>query len=334
MAGRKTSSSKESNGANEIKPGQLITGRWSRLHYRILRRLGKGAIGTVYLAQERGRTYALKIASDANGIALEYRLLRLLQNKHQTEATNRVHGFRLGPFVSNLDDLVTSEGNTSFFYVMEYIEGVPVDSFVRLKGIEAVYRIVIQLLGFLYELHNLGYAFGDLKSDNILVNPQTGDVRLIDFGGATRFDQSIRQYTEWNDRGYWLGESRRAEQSYDLFAVAMLIVQLVRPTTKSISKQNGELSHIRALVAACLETKMWLPLLEKAWTGKYQTAQQMYLEVLTLKPHIESVYHKKGKSFLKAINHELSRDWDWSHWVLTGSAVIYLTVIMRLLVVQ
>ena len=40
-------------------------------------------------------------------------------------------------------------------------------------------------------LHALGYIHGDLHRDNIVVNPKTGDVRLIDFGISRSIDSKV-----------------------------------------------------------------------------------------------------------------------------------------------
>ena len=38
---------------------------------------------------------------------------------------------------------------------------------------------------------------------------------------------SIKEFTEFYDRGYWGLGSRKAEPSYDLFAVAMIMIQML-----------------------------------------------------------------------------------------------------------
>jgi serine/threonine protein kinase len=56
--------------------------------------------------------------------------------------------------------------------------------------IERVRRVTQQILTALERLHRCGFAHTDIKPDNILYNPRTGDARLADLGSATeRLDQ-------------------------------------------------------------------------------------------------------------------------------------------------
>jgi serine/threonine-protein kinase len=319
----------------KLMPGQSIQGRWNRRSYRIIRPLGAGAIGTVYLVQEGDRKYALKISPDAQGIALEYRVLHSLQRQMPHTTSEKVHGRRLGPFVSEMDDVSLENRGLAFFYTMEYVEGTPVELFVRGKGITSVRRIAVQLLEFLKQLHVLGYAFGDLKADNVLINSGSGHLRLIDFGGLTRFGEGVRQYTEWNDRGYWHNGTRRADCRYDLFAAAMLLAQLLNPYVKRLDWKNRDLEQIKKILSSKKETRIWLPVLEKAWAGGFDSAEQMQSAVLSLQlPKGEKNKTEKIQTIRRTIDRELSRDWDWTHWTVIGMMGICLTVMLHVLMVQ
>ncbi|MFC4767561.1 protein kinase domain-containing protein [Effusibacillus consociatus] len=312
-----------------------VRGRWNGRSYRIIRTLGSGANGQVYLALENNRKYALKLSTDATGIALEYRLLRQLQNKLQSGGTNTVQGFRLGPFVSDLDDAVMEDGKQVFFYTMEYIAGIPVSSYIRDIGFTAIRSIALQLLDFLQQLHEIGYAFGDLKAENVLVNPITGEVRLVDFGGATRLGEGIRQYTEWYDRATWHTGSRRAESGYDLFAAAMLLVKLLLPDTQKIIPGRSGFIKIRKHLSQSPATRAWLPMLEKAWRGGFRNARQMRVAVLQIPVSDREGKGSKGTGrFFRKIDRELSREWDWSHWLVIGSAVLSMSMVLRLFMVK
>lgn len=318
-----------------LTQGQTIQGRWNGRSYRVIRRLGVGAVGTVYLVQERDRKFALKISQDANGIALEYRVLQLLQQQIPNEPPERVRGQRLGPFVSDMDDLTLDDGRFVFFYTMEYIAGVPAAVFAKQKGMTAIQQVAVQLLTFLKHLHVLGYAFGDLKADNVMVHPLTGMARMIDFGGVTKFGEGIRQYTEWNDRGYWHRGTRRADCQYDLFAVAMLIVQLLLPQLQWAAGEERGLEPIRKLLSVKKETKVWLPVIETAWQGGFRDAGHMLQAILSLRMPVLSIrFTERMRRILAFIDREMTREWDWTHWLLTGMAGLCLAVLLRLLMVQ
>lgn len=319
----------------KLMPGQLIQGRWNGRSYRIIRSLGAGAIGTVYLVQEGDRKYALKISPDANGIALEYKVLQMLQRQMPNQTSEQVHGRRLGLFISDMDDVSLANQGLVFFYTMEYVEGTPVEVYVRGKGIDAVRKVALQLLEILKQMHFLGYAFGDLKGDNVLIHSQSGRLRLIDFGGVTRFGEGIRQYTEWNDRGYWQKGTRRADCRYDLFAAAMLLAQLLNPQVKRLDIIDRNLEPIKKIIASKKETRIWLPVLEKAWAGGFDSADQMQRAVQSLQlPKDAGNLTENIRAVIRRIDRELSREWDWTHWTVVGMMGICLAVMLHVLMVQ
>ena len=53
------------------------------------------------------------------------------------------------------------------------------------------------------KLHQAGFVLGDLKLDNLIVTNNPIRLRFIDVGGVTLFDRSVKEYTEFYDRGYW-----------------------------------------------------------------------------------------------------------------------------------
>src|SRR5699024_9965099 len=112
---------------------------------------------------------------------------------------------------------------------MEYIQGMGMHSFIRRYGNQWVGPFLLQLLNDLEALHQAGWVFGDLKLDNVLIDIKPPRVRLVDVGGTTQVGRSIKEYTEFYDRGYWELGSRKAEPSYDLFAVVMIFIHVFYP---------------------------------------------------------------------------------------------------------
>lgn len=47
-------------------------------------------------------------------------------------------------------------------------------------------RMALVLVNAVHQLHRLGYVHRDLKGDNVMVEPSTGHVVLLDYGSACR----------------------------------------------------------------------------------------------------------------------------------------------------
>ena len=126
---------------------------------------------------------------------------------------------------------------------MEYIEGVELLEFIQKKGTRWIGVLMLQLLTSLADLHNHNWVFGDLKPENLIVTTSTYKVRCVDVGGTTVVGRSIKEFTEFFDRGYWGLGSRRADPQYDLFAVAMIMLNAVYPTR--FSKKGEGYSQLK-----------------------------------------------------------------------------------------
>ncbi|HSU78868.1 MAG TPA: protein kinase family protein [Candidatus Angelobacter sp.] len=251
-----------------IPPGTLIQGKWHYNQYKIIRSLGFGAQGTVYLAQsEKGRV-ALKFGLNNTSVTSEVNVLNKL---------TKVQGEPLGPSLYDVDDWETNKGVLSF-YAMEYLQGASLLESVKVRGFEWVFIFALQLLNELHRLHKEGWAFGDLKPENLMVTGQPLRVRWLDVGGTTQLGRSIKEYTEFYDRGYWGLGSRKAEPSYDLFAVAMIIIEAAeggrfergkdpKERVFRVLERNSRLGQTRNVLRNALE-------------GRYQSAQEMRKELL------------------------------------------------------
>ncbi len=82
-------------------------------------------------------------------------------------------------------ELVRSQ--SSLALVLEYVEGEPLTALVRSRKLDLalVLRIGLELAQILTRLHDRHVVHKDLKPHNVLYNPQTGAVTLLDFGIAS-----------------------------------------------------------------------------------------------------------------------------------------------------
>jgi Protein kinase domain. len=244
-------------------PGTVIRGIWNQNRYQIIRELGKGANGAVFLAKGNDTLVAIKGSDQTSAIISEVNVLKSLA---------KARGINLGPSLIDVDDW--QDGNRKYsFYVMEFIEGPLLMDFLRKNGGVWLDIFLLQLLNDLDSLHQQGYVFGDLKPENLLIAEKSLRIRCIDVGGITSVGRSIREFTEFYDRGYWGLGSRKADPAYDLFAVAMIIMNTAYP--ERFPKLEGGLSQLRRMAAQKQELKKYEPILLKAWKGDYRSAGQM-----------------------------------------------------------
>lgn len=255
----------------KLFPNQRIIGRWHRHPYRIVRELGYGATGTVYLAESESGPVALKIARDSMSITSEVNVMRHF---------SKVQGPSLGPCFYDVDDYLTKDAVFPF-YVMEYIQGESFLPFIRDRGAEWMGVLVVQLLNELYRLHQIGWVFGDLKPENLLVADSPYRVRWLDVGGMTRHGRSIKEYTEFFDRGYWGLGSRKAEPGYDLFSVSMLMINCAYPARFEKNGTPG-IGHLMGKVRQKQLLAPYEAVILNGFQGKYQSALAMRMEMLNI----------------------------------------------------
>ncbi len=252
------------NPAYELTPGTILHGKWHGNTYRVIKKIGSGATGTVYLVADRQGHGALKISENGMSITSEVNVLKKF---------SRVQGQPLGPSLLDVDDWQAGKGGTYPFYVMEYIQGTGFFPFIRAKGMEWVPIFMMQLLGHLQFLHDNGWVFGDLKPENTVITMNPPRLRLIDVGGTTLIGRSIKEYTEFFDRGYWGLGSRRAEPSYDLFSAAMFFVNAAYPSR--FTRKEGGLAQLRPLIMNNAELRTFSGVLLQALEAKYSSAAEM-----------------------------------------------------------
>jgi serine/threonine protein kinase len=254
----------------KISPGTIIVGKWHGKQYTIIKELGFGANGVVYLAKLGSVHVALKMSENGMSITSEVNVLKSFA---------KVQGSALGPSLLDVDDYQTARGQISF-YVMEYIQGPDLLTFIQQKGRSWSPVLFLQLLNDLEKLHEAGWVFGDLKPENLIVTGPPTKIRCIDVGGTTIQGRAIKEYTEFYDRGYWGLGSRKAEPTYDLFAVAMVMINTAYP--KRFEKTNGGLIQLKGAVKLKPELDRYQKVILNALQGHYMNAKQMRADLLAL----------------------------------------------------
>jgi len=270
-----------------IKQGMVIKGKWNNRQYVVLQKIGEGMIGTVYLCRMNHRHVALKISTQALSITTEVNVLKSL---------NKVQDNRLGPFLFDVDDWETRSGDVYSFYVMEYIQGTSMETFIKREGSEWIGVFLVQILEQLEQLHRDGWVFGDLKNDNLLITSTPPMVRFVDVGGTTRIGRSIKEYSEFYDRAYWQLGTREAEPSYDLFAIVMVMLAIFHPN--KFKRVNNAQQQLLSKIDSTPQLRFYRRNLQRAILGEFQSAKEMKEEIMrTLIKQQASMREKRQKKY-------------------------------------
>jgi serine/threonine protein kinase/Tfp pilus assembly protein PilF len=147
-------------------------------HYRIIRKLGSGGMGEVFLAEDSTlhRQVAIKflptqVATD------ESRRRRLLREAHAASVLTH-------PNICVIHEIGQQDDGTPYI-VMEHVEGSPLSDRIGAQPLpnDVLIDIAVQLVDAVDAAHHAGITHRDLKPANVLITPR-GHVKVLDFGLA------------------------------------------------------------------------------------------------------------------------------------------------------
>ncbi len=159
-------------------------------HYKIVRELGRGGMGAVYLA-ERADEYreqvALKIVK--RGMDTDFVVRRFRHERQILASLNH-------PNIARLLDGGTTEDGLPYF-VMEYIAGEPIDQYCDHHNLTIQERLKLfrTVCAAVQYAHQNLVIHRDLKPGNILITAD-GTAKLLDFGIAKILNPEISQTVE------------------------------------------------------------------------------------------------------------------------------------------
>jgi serine/threonine-protein kinase len=161
--------------AGGVSQGSLFGGR-----YDVLGTIGKGGMGVVYRAHDRqlDEVVALKVLRSE---VLKDDPTLLDRFKQEIKLARRITHRN----VLRTHDFGDSDGTP--YISMEYLEGVTLKDLIRGKGalpLPVGLRIAKQMCLGLEAAHHEGVVHRDIKPQNMLILPETGDLKIMDFGIA------------------------------------------------------------------------------------------------------------------------------------------------------
>src|SRR5580704_2869932 len=192
-----------------------IAGRSALGKYEVLRELGAGGMGTVYLATDSNlrRTVALKVLHKerASNDTLVRRFESEAHAAAQLKHENIVTVYDAGQIDGNL------------FIALEFVDGTDIHELVARRGpipLKRSIAFIKQIARALEHLNNQGFVHRDIKPSNLLLT-KDGIVKLTDLGLARAVDESMqsnitREGTTVGTVDYMSPEQARNSQAADI----------------------------------------------------------------------------------------------------------------------
>jgi serine/threonine-protein kinase len=161
--------------ARALERGAVFASR-----YEVLESIGKGGMGVVFRARDRqlDEVVALKVLRED---ALSEDATLLGRFKQELKLARRITHKN----VLRTHDFGEAEGTA--YISMEYLEGVTLKDLVRSKGalpLSVGLRVAKHMCQGLEAAHAQGVVHRDVKPQNMLILPETGELKIMDFGIA------------------------------------------------------------------------------------------------------------------------------------------------------
>src|SRR5688572_3679595 len=282
----------ESKAGSEA-PIKEIKGRIGR--YDIVRPIGKGAMGMVYLAHDTilERDVALKamVSQIADDAELNQRFIR------EAKAVAKMHH----PNVVNVFDL-GHHTDGSPYIAMELLKGQDLQKAMRTPppmSLDRKVGVIVQVLAGLAHAHQQGIVHRDIKPANVFIN-HDGTVKIMDFGVARLTSGSMTGTGNIVGTADYMSPEQvkgaRVDGRSDLFSVGCMLYELVtgrRPFhSENLMAIFYKITHEEPnfdLVPEGAEYDALLPILKKALAkdleDRHQTSYEFAME---LRDHLKA----------------------------------------------
>ena len=228
--------------------------------YRVTRRLARGGMATVYIAQDERleRPVALKVMhphlADSQDFVARFR-------REARSAARIVH-----PGVVSVFDqgVITGQG----FLVMELIDGTNLRQLLRAQGaftIPQALRYTTDILEALRAAHRVGVIHRDIKPENILV-PTEGPAKVTDFGLA-RAASEVSMSSTGNMLGTVayiapeIATTAEADARSDIYSVGIMLYEMLTGSVPWAGESPLQIAthHVSDDVPSPSEAHPWIP---------------------------------------------------------------------------
>lgn len=317
-------------------------------HYRILKKLGAGGMGEVYLAEDTRlrRKVAIKFVTtqSAGDDRAKRRLIREARAAAQLDHPNICAILEVG------------DEESRSFIVMQYVEGQTLGSILhqRRLSIQESLDFVAQILSALSEAHSHGIIHRDIKPQNVIIDSR-GQLKVLDFGLAKAY--RVQQFHEsgapteslltapgavMGTVGYMSPEQARGasiDPRSDIFSVGALLYECVtgRPAFSGNNAVDicAEVIHVNPPAASVLNPRATADLdrlIQKALAKKaderFQSAADMRAAVIRIADNqagsseVTVPLPKRPTGLAAKLFSTMSNTLPRARWVMAISAIV------------
>ncbi|MCH8558121.1 MAG: protein kinase [Balneolia bacterium] len=221
-------------------------------NYRLLKPIGFGGMGTVFLAERADGSFERKVAVKFVRSSSEFSDVMVRFKQEQ-----RILGTLNHPAIASLYDAGVDEDGTPYL-VMEYVHGTDLISYSKHQNlsIEQKLELFIQICSAVQSAHQNLVVHRDLKPSNVLVN-RDGEPKLLDFGIAKLIHESEMDLTVQGGGAPFLTMKYAAPEQFkmeqittqtDVYALGVLLYELICGDVPFCNKQSETLSGFEQAV--------------------------------------------------------------------------------------
>jgi predicted Ser/Thr protein kinase len=285
--------------ATDLQPEPDMSGR-SFGGYQILRRLGRGGMADVYLAEQRSlnRQVALKILKGS--LSRDQAYVRRFHNEAQA-AASLVHAN-----IVQIHEVGCIEG--VHYIAQEYVAGLNLKQWLARHGptdTSNAVHIMRQVVAALHRASQQGIIHRDIKPENIMLS-KTGEVKVADFGLARVADDG--QAVSLTQVGVTMGtplymspeqvEGRPVDPRSDLYSLGVTCYEMLagRPPFEGETPLAVGVQHLKSEPKRLENLRPDLPgslcrvvhrLLEKNPADRYSSPTELMRELRSV--HVEGL---------------------------------------------